>query len=159
MLDNSFRRVSNIVIVATICICLLLGWTQIQSSILLVQAQIGTHVVPSEISNGDGGGIVKKIVLIAHDALLQVAPDNQLKPGGVLYEAMTFNGTIPGPLISVNQGDTLEITLVNQADTVHSLDFHAGYGPSQALSGSVEPGQNKTWTMRAELSRSIHVPL
>ena len=63
---------------------------------------------------------------------------------------MTFNGTIPGPLISVNQGDTLEITLVNRADTVHSLDFHAGYGPSQALSGSVEPGQNKTWTMRAD---------
>ena len=28
--------------------------------------------MPSEISNGDGGGIVKKIVLIAHDALLQV---------------------------------------------------------------------------------------
>ena len=130
MLVNSFRRVSNIAIVATICICLLLGWTQIESSILLVQAQIGTHDAPSEISNG--GGNVKKIVLIAHDALLQVAPDNQLKPGGVLYEAMTFNGTIPGPLISVNQGDTLEITLVNQADTVHSLDFHAGYGPSQA---------------------------
>ncbi|MGB8153296.1 MAG: hypothetical protein WCF97_05205, partial [Nitrososphaeraceae archaeon] len=62
-----------------------------------MQAQIGTHDAPSEISNG--GGNVKKIVLIAHDALLQVAPDNQLKPGGVLYEAMTFNGTIPGPLI------------------------------------------------------------
>jgi hypothetical protein len=44
-----------------------------------------------------------------------------------------------GPLISVNQGDTLEITLVNNANTVHSLDFHAGYGPSQALSGSLEP--------------------
>jgi hypothetical protein len=51
MLVNSFRRVGNFVIVATICICLLLGWTQIQSSILLVQAQIGTHDVPSEISN------------------------------------------------------------------------------------------------------------
>ena len=125
MLVNSFRRVNNIAIIATICICLLLGWTQIDSSILLVQAQIGTHDVPREISNGDGDGNVKKIVLIAHDALLLVAPDNQLKAGGVLYNAMTFNGTIPGPLISVNQGDTLEITLVNHADTVHSLDFHA----------------------------------
>jgi hypothetical protein len=45
--------------------------------------------VPSEISNGDGEGNVKKIVLIAHDTLLQVAPDNQMKPGGVLYDAMT----------------------------------------------------------------------
>jgi hypothetical protein len=144
MLVNSFRRVSNIAIVATICICLLVSWTQIQSSILLVQAQIGIHDVPREISNGGGDGIVKKIVLIAHDALLQVAPDNQLKPGGVLYEAMTFNGTIPGPWISINHGDILEITLVNQADAVHSIDLHAAYGPSQALSGSLEPGQQIT---------------
>ena len=40
---------------------------------------------------------MKKIVLFVHDAVLQVAPDNQLKPGGVLYEAMTFNCTILGP--------------------------------------------------------------
>ncbi|HEY7108224.1 MAG TPA: multicopper oxidase domain-containing protein [Nitrososphaeraceae archaeon] len=92
----------------------------------------------------------KRVLLFAHDAIVQVAPDSQLKPGGVLYHAMTFNGTIPGPLISINQGDILEITLVNQADGVHSLDFHAGYGPSQALSGSVEPGANKTWTMRVD---------
>jgi nitrite reductase (NO-forming) len=93
---------------------------------------------------------IKRVVLFAQDAILQVAPDNQLKPGGVLYDAMTFNGTVPGPLISVNQGDMVEITLVNQADTVHSIDFHAGYGPSQALSGIVESGHNKTWTMRAD---------
>ena len=115
----------------------MLGWTQIQSPILLA-GTIGTHNAPPEISNGNVGN-VKRVILFAHDAIVQVAPDNQLKPGGVLYEAMTFNGTIPGPLISVNQGDTLEITLVNQADTVHSLDFHAGYGPSQAL------GQCGTW--------------
>ena len=152
MLGNSFKRIGNIAIVATICICLLLGWTQIQGPILLVQAQIRADDAPNEISNGARvvDGNVRKIVLFAYDAVLQVAPDNQLKPGGVLYKAMTFNGTIPGPLISVNQGDTLKITLVNKADTVHSLDFHAGYGPSQALSGSVEPGQNKTWTMRAD---------
>jgi nitrite reductase (NO-forming) len=63
---------------------------------------------------------------------------------------MTFNGTVPGPWISINQGDVLEITLVNQADAVHSLDLHAGYGPSQALSGSIEPGQNKTLRMKAD---------
>lgn len=101
----------------------------------------------------------QRIVLFAYDTILLVAPDNQLKPGGVLYEAMTFNGKIPGSLISVNQGNMQEITLVNQADTVHSLDFHVGYGPSQALSSSVEPSQNKTWTMRASYPGSIHVPL
>ena len=114
-------------------------------------------ILPAAESTGVHGQVygfsmatTKRVLLFAHDAIVQVAPDNQLKPGGVLYHAMTFNGTIPGPLISVNQGDTLEITLVNQADGVHSLDFHSGYGPSQALSGSVEPGYNRTWTMRVD---------
>ena len=31
---------------------------------------------------------------------------------------------------------------------VHSLNFHAGFGPNQALSGVVNAGENKTWTMK-----------
>ncbi len=90
------------------------------------------------------------MVLYARDAIIEVSPSNQLKPGGVSYGAMTFNGTVPGPWISIYQGDILEITLVNQADTVHSIDLHAGYGASQAVSGSVEPGQNKTLRLKAD---------
>lgn len=98
----------------------------------------------------DSNGEVKRVVLYAHDAVIVVSPSNQLKPGGVSYEAMTFNGTVPGPWISINEGDILEITLVNEEDAVHSLDLHAGYGPSQAVSGSIEPGQNKTLRLKAD---------
>ena len=66
MLVNSFKRVSNIAIAATICICLLLGWTQIQSPILLANAQPGAHNVPPEISNGTGNVNVKRVILFAH---------------------------------------------------------------------------------------------
>lgn len=31
---------------------------------------------------------------------------------------------------------------------MHSLNFHAGFGPSQALSVVVKAGENKTWTMK-----------
>jgi nitrite reductase (NO-forming) len=51
---------------------------------------------------------------------------------------------------SLLPGDILEITLVNQADTVHSFDLHAGYGPNQALSSSIESGHNKTWILKAD---------
>ena len=98
------------------------------SSILLSTAQSGTQNSVSEISNGE----VKRVVLFALNVVVQVSPDNQLKPRGVLYKAMTFNGTVPGPWISINQGDVLEITLVNQADALHSFDLHAAYGASQA---------------------------
>ena len=119
-----------------------IGFYQVESA--EAQATITNSI--SEISNGN----VTRVVLFALDAVVRFSPDNQVKPGGVSYEAMTFNGTVPGPWISVNQGDVLEITLVNQADAIHSLDLHAAYGSTQALSGSIDPGQNKTLRMKAD---------
>lgn len=92
------------------------------------------------------------ILLIANENLLRIAPDNDLYPGGLWFNAMTFNGTIPGPMIIANQGDTLRITLKNEGRLAHSLNFHAGFGPSQALSGVVSAGENKTWTMKVNHS-------
>jgi nitrite reductase (NO-forming) len=137
-------KIINFVVVATICLFLLSDLVKL-SPILLAATQSETQNSPTEMSNG----IVKRVVLYALDMVVQMSPDNPLKPGGILYKAMTFNGTVPGPWISIKQGDVLEITLVNQADSIHSLDLHAAYGSTQALSGSIEPGQNKTLRMKA----------
>ena len=51
----------------------------------------------------------REILLIANENVLRIAPDNDLQPGGVFYDSMTFNGTIPGPPIFVNQGDTVRL--------------------------------------------------
>jgi nitrite reductase (NO-forming) len=91
----------------------------------------------------------KKITLIADETVVRVAPDSQLHPGGVDYLAMTFNGTVPGPLIDVNMGDVVEVTLVNRGDIVHSLNFHAAVGPRQVLSEAVGAGQSKSWSFVA----------
>lgn len=138
-------NIIKFVIPASICICVL-QLVNISNPLFFALGQTELHDYVSEISSGN----TKRIVLFALDVLVDVSPSNQLKPGGVPYQAMTFNGTIPGPWISVNQGDLLEITIVNEADTVHSLDLHAGYGPSQALSGSIDPGQNKTVRLKAD---------
>src|SRR6266704_2885803 len=44
---------------------------------------------------------------------------------GVTYDAWTFGGQVPGPVIRVTTGDTVDFTLVNRAPMPHSLDFHA----------------------------------
>jgi nitrite reductase (NO-forming) len=95
----------------------------------------------------------KKVTLIADEVDVQIAPDNALHPGGVTYRAMVFNGTVPGPVISVDQGQPIEFTLINEGEVIHSVDFHAGFGPSAAVGdGSTEtgstlqPGQSATWT-------------
>jgi nitrite reductase (NO-forming) len=92
----------------------------------------------------------KNVLLVASEKEIQIAPDNALHPGGVKYHAYTFNGTIPAPVIAIDQGDVLNITLKNEGSVVHSLDFHAGYGPGKALSGSVKPGESKSWTLTGE---------
>jgi nitrite reductase (NO-forming) len=91
---------------------------------------------------------LQNILLIANENVLRIAPNNDLYPEGLWHTAMTFNGTIPGPLIIANQGDTLNITLINEGKLAHSLNFHAGFGPSHTLSGVVSAGENKTWTMK-----------
>ncbi|MPZ07106.1 MAG: multicopper oxidase domain-containing protein [Nitrososphaeraceae archaeon] len=90
------------------------------------------------------GGKTKQVTLITNETVVQVAPDNALHPGGVAYNAYTFNGTIPGPTIGIDQGDNLTVTLTNEGKLIHSYDFHAGLGPKKALSGSVQPGETKT---------------
>ncbi len=104
---------------------------------------------PLSTAQAQGTGTTKHVTLIADEMAVQVAPDNPLHPGGIMYNAMVFNGTIPGPVVSVDQGDTLEITLTNEGSVIHSLDFHAGFGPSKALSGNVAAGESKTWTLEA----------
>ncbi|WP_447972295.1 multicopper oxidase domain-containing protein [Nitrospira sp. Kam-Ns4a] len=46
---------------------------------------------------------------------------------GTRYKAWTFNGQMPGPVIRVTEGDTVQFTLHNPKSNVypHSMDFHA----------------------------------
>jgi nitrite reductase (NO-forming) len=44
---------------------------------------------------------------------------------GVVYDAWTFGGQVPGPAFRVTVGDTVDFTIVNRALMPHSMDFHA----------------------------------
>lgn len=99
----------------------------------------------------------KYVTLIADETDVQIIdPLNQNAfiygppPGGLRYHAMTWNGTIPGPVISVDQCDTLHIKVQNQGAIIHSIDFHAGYGPSNAVSGNIPAGGEMTFNLKAD---------
>ena len=44
---------------------------------------------------------------------------------GTTFSFWTFNGTVPGPMLRVMEGDTVEITLVNPSDSLvpHNIDL------------------------------------
>lgn len=71
---------------------------------------------------------------------------------GTTIPAMTFNGSIPGPLMVVHQGDYVELTLVNPATNTmtHDIDFHAatgGLGGAQLT--EVNPGEQVVLRFKA----------
>jgi nitrite reductase (NO-forming) len=123
------------------------------AGLLVSPMAIGIPLVQKVIAqeeDEEDQGPVKQVLLVANENPLKIAPDNILHPGGIEYAAMTFNGTIPGPVIAADQGDVLNITIRNDGKTIHSLDFHAGFGPSKVLSGNIEPGQSKTMQLPAD---------
>jgi nitrite reductase (NO-forming) len=71
---------------------------------------------------------------------------------GVEYRFWSFNGTVPGPVIRVREGDAVEIHLKNASDSilVHSIDLHAvNGGLGGGADSQVAPGQEKVFTFRA----------
>ncbi|MSP14192.1 MAG: nitrite reductase, copper-containing [Chloroflexi bacterium] len=71
---------------------------------------------------------------------------------GATYDFWTFDGTVPGPLLRVMEGDTVELTLVNPATSKsgHNIDLHAVNGPGGgAAVTNVAPGESKTFTFKA----------
>ena len=61
----------------------------------------------------DDEGPAKQVLLVANENKVQIAPNNALHPGGIEYAAMTFNGTIPAPVIAADRGDVVNITIRN----------------------------------------------
>ena len=66
-----------------------------------------------------------------------------------VISAWTFDGEIPGPIVHVKQGDTVEFTLVNHGSIPHSMDFHAAQIDPKVAFRSIVPGQSVSYTFRA----------
>jgi len=69
---------------------------------------------------------------------------------GVFYNAWTFNGTVPGPVLRVRQGDVLHFTLKNLDPYVpHSMDFHAVHAAPSKKFVDVMPNESGTFVYPA----------
>ena len=93
-----------------------------------------------------GGPKVVEIRLVIEEKIMVLDED------GAEIWALTFNGSVPGPLIVVHEGDYVELTLVNPDTSAmeHNIDFHAATG---ALGGGaltlVSPGEEAVLRFKA----------
>jgi nitrite reductase (NO-forming) len=78
---------------------------------------------------------------------------------GVEYTFWTFGGSVPGPMLRVREGDTVQIRLSNQATAhnMHSIDLHAVTGPGGgAAVTQVVPGEHGVFEWKA-LNSGLYV--
>ncbi|MBY3102290.1 nitrite reductase, copper-containing [Rhizobium laguerreae] len=93
-----------------------------------------------------GGPKIKEFTLTIKEQKMVLDKD------GTEVNAMTFDGSVPGPLMVVHQDDYVELTLVNpETNTMqHNIDFHAATG---ALGGGaltiVNPGESTVLRFKA----------
>jgi nitrite reductase (NO-forming) len=71
---------------------------------------------------------------------------------GTKYPAWTFDGGIPGKLVRVTQGDTVDFKLINPSTNKnsHSIDFHAAEVDVLKEFAPVKPGETKHFTFVAK---------
>ena len=89
------------------------------------------------------GGIEHTMTLHATETVIEVAP-------GVTQELWTFNDQFPGPVLRGKVGDTFTITLVNDGQLGHSIDFHASKVAWDDEMRTIQPGESLVYQFEAK---------
>ncbi len=79
------------------------------------------HTFPPEQDSLPAGS-VREVELGVEERLIEIANE-------VSFEAWTYNGTVPGPIIRATEGDLVRIRLDNRSGHAHSLHFHGAHRP------------------------------
>jgi nitrite reductase (NO-forming) len=103
---------------------------------------VPTHQTYDATAPAAPQGSVVNVTLEAKDSLISIAP-------GVAYHAWTFGGAVPGPIIRVRQGQTVNFTLVNSTGMAHSIDFHAAETPWNVNYQPVAAGKSFSFSWKA----------
>ncbi len=93
-------------------------------------------------------GTVKSYDLVVRQAPWELVP-------GVTVQAITYNGSVPGPTIQAKEGDTLRVTVKNELDQDTSIHWHGVHVPNPMdgvpglTQAPIRPGETFTYEFMA----------
>lgn len=160
------RRTGYLLLAAAVCLCATAAQadkpSKTQGLPRVKQVLVAPPMLPQHTLKADGGPKIVEVRLEVEERKLVIDQE------GTTINAMTFQGTVPGPLIVVHQDDYVELTLINRARKPlgvekpehwagfsgnlmsHNIDLHAATG---ALGGAgltlVAPGQEAVLRFKA----------
>lgn len=85
------------------------------------------------------------ITLEGREVTAEIEPDTT-------FDFMTFDGQVPGPMVRVRQGDTVNLTFENleSSNLPHNVDFHAVYGTGGGSAATnALPGESNSVQFKA----------
>lgn len=113
----------------------------------VTQEMVMPPMAPKHDQVATGGPKIVEVRFDIEEKLMVVDEDTDAK-----IWALTYNGSVPGPLIIVHEGDYVEVTITNPENSVfeHNVDFHSSTG---ALGGGglthVLPGEEAVLRWKA----------
>lgn len=117
----------------------------------VVQAQLGYAPSAAPPVDRDHAALVE-VEFISTEETMEIAD-------GVEYEFWTFNGSVPGPMIRVREGDAVHMTFMNDhgSKMPHNIDLHAVTGQGGGAEATLTmPGNMTDITFRA-LNPGIYI--
>ncbi|RLJ59206.1 dissimilatory nitrite reductase (NO-forming) copper type apoprotein [Litoreibacter meonggei] len=136
-----YKAAAEVKVKSTASVADLSGYTRVK------QELVAPPFAPEHEQVAKGGPKIVEITMDTTERLMVVDEDT-----GAEVWALTYNGSVPGPLIIVHEGDMVELTLRNPEDSQmeHNIDFHASTG---ALGGGglthVFPGEETVLRWKA----------
>ncbi|KRE85834.1 nitrite reductase [Rhodanobacter sp. Soil772] len=82
---------------------------------------------------------------------ISVSDDTVEIASGVRYQAWTFGKSVPGPVIHVRQGQTVNVVLTNHGTMQHSIDFHSAITPPNLHYADIMPGESIRFSFVAKV--------
>jgi Putative multicopper oxidases len=113
-----------------------------------------TYFNCGHVSKDQSGRTVRQFTLIVQEH--QKIP---ISYEGHIFDAWTFNGTVPGPTIRVTEGDLVRIRVINSNENEHPHSLHTHsihFAKSDGVSmggypgGAISPGRSFTYEFIAQ---------
>jgi nitrite reductase (NO-forming) len=89
------------------------------------------------------GGTEHEVTWHMTEQVMEIAP-------GVTQQVWTFDGQVPGPTLRGKLGDIFTVTIVNDGEVGHSLDFHASKVAWDDEMRTIEPGESLVYQFEAK---------
>lgn len=84
-----------------------------------------------------------EVSIWAHEQPIEIAD-------GVRFDAWTYNGSVPGPVLRANEGDTLSIAFRNLGMHAHNVHFHGRHDVEHDGWQQIPAGGRESYRIRAE---------